>query len=262
MAKKRKKKQKSKLWMLLIVTVVVAMAYYFGMAYFAEEKEMEAAKMANYAVFGINIPNNYTIHGIDVSSHQNFIHWPSIKEMKLHNVQIDFAFMKATEGLNDVDQRFKQNWLAAQQNHLVRGAYHFFIATKTGKEQAQHYIKTVQLQKGDLPPVLDIEELYGVDPVLVRTRVKEWLETIEAYYQVKPIIYSNADFYDRVLGNDFLDYPLWIAYYLDKDQPPIHRDWLFWQYSDRGRVNGVTTKVDFNVFNGDSLKFRQILLQY
>ena len=248
--------------MLPIVLVLAAFAYYFGMEYYKEQQQIAAARRANYAAFGIDIPLNYSIHGIDVSSHQNFIHWPAVKQMEMNHVQANFVFIKATEGLTDVDSRFKQNWLAAKQNNIARGAYHFFLATKSGKDQAANFIKTVQLQKGDLPPVVDIEELYGVDVLLMRKRVTEYLQTIEAYYKTKPIIYSNADFYTNNLGKDFNAYPLWVANYLEKEKPHINRDWLFWQHNDGGRVNGITTNVDFNVFKGDSLQFSQILLQY
>jgi lysozyme len=95
----------------------------------------------------------------------------------------------------------------------------------------KHY-KQVELKKGDLPPVIDIEKLYGVKPVLMRQRVKEFLETLEAYYRVKPIIYTYADFYERHLGDDFKKYPLWVAHYFQPDKPRIQRDWHFWQHSE------------------------------
>jgi lysozyme len=77
---------------------------------------------------------------------------------------------------------------------------------------------------------------------------------------VKPIIYTNVDFYKRNLGTCFDNYPLWVAHYYQPSQPRIKRDWLFWQHSEEGRVNGILSKVDFNVFGGDSLEFRSILM--
>jgi lysozyme len=70
-----------------------------------------------------------------------------------------------------------------------------------------------------------------------------------------------VDFYERYLGEDFDDYPLWVAHYYQLQQPRIKREWLFWQHSDKGNVNGIVNKVDFNVFNGDSSAFRSILVQ-
>ena len=83
---------------------------------------------------------------------------------------------------------------------------------------------------------------------------------VEYYYGVKPIIYTNVDFYSRNLGKEFNSYPLWAAHYYQYDTPRIERNWDFWQHSEEGRVNGILSKVDFNVFNGDSLQFRNILM--
>jgi lysozyme len=119
----------------------------------------------------------------------------------------------------------------------------------------------VKLEEGDLPPVLDIEELYGVRPADVRKRIQEWLNIVERHYGVKPIIYTSVDFYTQYLGSDFDEYPLWVAHYIQKNRPRIEREWIFWQHSEKGRVNGVVSAVDFNVFNGDSVAFTQLLVR-
>ncbi|OYW16912.1 MAG: glycoside hydrolase, partial [Sphingobacteriales bacterium 12-47-4] len=136
---------------------------------------------------------------------------------------------------------------------------HFFLATKDGKLQAENFIKRVDLEPGDLPPVLDVEQTYGVANAVIKREVKEWLQVVEGYYKVKPILYTNVDFYNRQLGADFDDYPLWIAHYLQPNKPRIEREWSFWQHSETGRVNGIFSKVDFNVFNGDSTDFVELL---
>lgn len=213
-----------------------------------------------YAAFGIDIPVNYTVHGIDVSHHQDVIDWEEVKRMNVENMQLSFAFIKATEGLVNVDKLFKRNWYKAGEQGMTRGAYHFFLATKSGKKQAENFIAQVTLEPGDLPPVLDVEQLYGVKPKDLRIRVQDWLNTIEAYYKVKPIIYTNVDFYNQYLGEAFDEYPLWVAHYLQPNQPRIKRPWIFWQHSETGKVNGISTRVDFNVFNGDSTDFSKLLL--
>jgi lysozyme len=84
---------------------------------------------------------------------------------------------------------------------------------------------------------------------------------VEQHYKVRPIIYTNIDFYENFLANQFDDYPLWIAHYLVKDKPRIKRKWTFWQYNEKGHVNGIDAYVDFNVFNGDSTEFRNMLIK-
>ncbi len=213
-----------------------------------------------YAEFGIPIPTRFGIHGIDVSRYQQKISWASVKEMNVSGIQLYFAFIKATEGVNRTDPFFKRNWKNAKQAGVVRGAYHFFIPWKDGKLQAESFIKTVTLSPGDMPPVLDVEQAGKKGSDNLKKEVKEWLLIVEEHYGIRPIIYTNADFYKHSLGDEFDDYPLWVAHYLQKHQPRIKREWSFWQHSEQGRVNGITSKVDFNVFNGDSIEFRSLLI--
>jgi lysozyme len=181
--------------------------------------------------------------------------------MKVKDVKIGFSFMKATEGLVNVDKQFRRNWKKASEIGLPRGAYHFFLPTKSGKGQAKNFTSTVDLGPGDLPPVLDIEQLYGVKPAKMRKEIKDWLNIVEDYYDVKPIIYTSVNFYTRFLGAEFDEYPLWVAHYQEKNRPRITRSWIFWQHNEEGRVNGITSKVDFNVFNGDSADFKDLLIR-
>lgn len=218
-------------------------------------------KFVRYPAFGIPIPVNFSIHGIDVSHHQSAIDWSDVKEMKDKNIKIGFAFIKATEGLGNVDNAFRRNWLKAKEAGIPRGAYHFFIASKSGKAQAQNFIETAHPVKGDMPPVLDIEQTYGASATDIQQRAKDWLVMVEKQFKVKPIIYTNVDFYENFLAGKFDDYPLWVAHYLVQDKPRIKRNWIFWQHNETGRVNGIDAYVDFNVFNGDSTDFKKLLLR-
>jgi lysozyme len=112
-----------------------------------------------------------------------------------------------------------------------------------------------------LPPVVDVEQLYGVAPAIMRQRLLECLQILEKKYGTKPIIYSYIDFYEKNLAPFFDEYPLWVAHYEDANKPRTARNWLFWQHSERGHINGITTPVDCNVFNGDSLALNLILLK-
>ena len=215
---------------------------------------------AHYPGFGIPLPLGFEIHGIDVSHHQSRIHWASVSAMEEKSVRLGFVFIKATEGYTRKDSQFPRNWRKAREAGLARGAYHFFLPNKDGGIQAENFIQAVRLQTGDLPPVLDVEETFGVRPADLRKRVSDWLVRVERHYGVRPIIYTSADFYTRILGSEFDDYPLWVAHYLQRDKPRVSRPWSFWQHSETGRVNGITTKVDFNVFSGDSADFKSLLV--
>ncbi|HUR10567.1 MAG TPA: glycoside hydrolase family 25 protein [Flavitalea sp.] len=256
---RRKKFRLSSIWKVIIGFLLVCIAVMIGISGY-EWWLLRKARFVKYAAFGIEIPLNYSIHGIDVSRYQETIDWDGVKGMDVSDVRIGFVFIKATEGNSNVDPFFRRNWRRAKDAGLIRGAYHFFLSTKSGKVQAENFISKVQLLPGDLPPVLDVEHTYGVDGLKLRQRVLEWLATVEMHYGIKPILYTNVDFYKQYLKDQFDEYPLWVAHYLQKEKPRIYRDWHFWQYSEMGRVNGIYTRVDFNVFKGDSLEFRKLLI--
>ena len=252
-----RRKKKPFRWLIFFTLIVlIAFAGWKGYQWLKYRK----AKFTQYQEFGIPIPGEYSIHGIDVSKYQDIIAWEEVKAMKVNDIQVGFAFIKATEGIGNTDPQFRRNWKKAGTNDIVRGAYHFFIASKDGKMQAENFIKRVELKAGDLPPVLDVEQLNGTRPEALRKEVKKWLETAEYYYKARPIIYTNVDFYTNYLGSEFDKYPLWVAHYYEEQQPRIKRNWDFWQHNDQGNVNGIIPKVDFNVFYGDSIEFRSILV--
>lgn len=259
MSRNRKKSSVSG-WKIFTGIMVVAILIMSVIRIYEFWKQSRAS-FVMYNEFGTEVPVNYLIHGIDVSRYQQVINWKLVKEMEVEGIKIGFAFIKATEGNINEDRRFKRNWKKAREAGIPRGAYHFFLATKSGKVQAKNFISTVDIEEGDLPPVLDVEQTYGVNGELLRQRVREWLDEVESHYKVRPIIYTNVDFYKNHLKDEFDDYPLWVAHYLQKRQPRIHRDWHFWQYSETGLVNGIAGRVDFNVFNGDSTAFRMLLVR-
>src|ERR1700754_61248 len=134
MAKRSKKKSNNRIF-IIIFGVVIVLAAYTWIVYSIKQKK-EAAHFALYPDFGIELPLGYKIHGIDVSSYQGNIYWPAVAQMQDQDVSIKFAFIKATEGLNKVDKYYNNNWQKAKDANIIRGAYHFFLATKSGRLQA------------------------------------------------------------------------------------------------------------------------------
>ena len=200
---------------------------------------------------------HYAVHGIDVSHYQHRVDWPLVAEQG-----IDFAFVKATEGLFYRDSFFCENWAAMQDAGIKRGAYHFFRPTLSPQLQADNFLRTVEMQAGDLAPVLDVEVLDGVSNVQLITRMRTWLYLVEIHYGIRPIIYTHLKFYNRYLAGHFSDYPVWIARY-NWRRPTLAcgSDWEFWQYGQKGRLAGISGPVDFNVFHGDLTERDQYCLQ-
>ena len=213
-----------------------------------------------YESFNIKIPKNYSIHGIDVSYYQGKINWQKVKSMKDDDASIRFAFIKATEGVLQVDPYFQRNWREAPKAGIICGAYHFFRPKRNGKTQAKFFLQVVNIEKGDLPPVVDIESLDGVSPLKMRAELSDFLNYVELKTKVRPIIYTGLKFYEDYLESNFDDYPLWIAHYY---QPKLRLDksrWKFWQHSDKAKINGIGHVVDFNAFNGDSTALADMLV--
>jgi len=213
-----------------------------------------------YKSFNIKIPKNYSIHGIDVSYYQGKINWQKVKSMKEDDVRIHFAFIKATEGVLLVDPYFQRNWREAPKAGIICGAYHFFRPKRDGKTQAKFFLQVVHIEKGDLPPVVDIETLDGVSPLKMRAELSDFLNYVEMKTKVRPIIYTGLKFYEDYLADNFDEYPLWIAHYY---QPKLRLDkskWKFWQHSDKAKITGIGHIVDFNAFNGDSTALAEMLV--
>ena len=255
MARKKKRPSYKYFFKIIFWLVFAFVAAYYIVNYFTQSSDIF------YPDFQIAIPDGYQIHGIDVSKYQSIINWKEVKDMNAQGIKIGFAFIKATEGVGNVDNQFRRNWLKAEEQNICKGAYHFFIAGKNGRRQAANFIEIVNLKKGDLPPVLDIEKAYGVSATEIKKEITDWLGVVEKYYSVKPVIYTNIDFYSKYLQDNFGDYPVWIAHYLQPVKPRIDHKWAFWQHSESGRVNGIKAPVDFNVFSGDSTDFKNFLIQ-
>lgn len=210
--------------------------------------------------YGVCLPVNYKIHGIDVSHHQGEIDWEAVKATDKQEYPIRFVFMKATEGGDHKDRLFADNFRQAREVGLVRGAYHFYNPNTDPIRQADFFISQVKLETGDLAPVLDIERKPRSKAQLQADLVK-FLNRLEQHYGVKPIIYTSYKYRLHYLDTPELSsYPLWIAHYyvdaLSYDGP-----WQFWQHTDYGTVPGIEENVDLNVFNGSWNDFLRYTLK-
>ena len=186
----------------------------------------------------------YPITGIDVSAHNGEIDFN-----KIAHSGIDFVFIKATEGATFKDTHFHTNYNNARKARLKVGVYHFFRFNTDGNLQALNILHSIKGKKLDLPFVIDIEE-YSNDKNTSTEDVISQLSALINTLQVHnlPImLYSNKKGYSRFIKGRFDDYPLWICSFTN---PPIDEKWLFWQYSHKGIVKGISGNTDLNTFNG------------
>jgi lysozyme len=227
------------------------LAYYLG---FKSDKVLEEDEVDKHLsdVRNIQVLENHKgkVIGIDVSEFQGKVDWDDIEILE-EKYPVQFVFIRATAGNDRVDAQFKKNWDGAKENKIMRGAYHYYRPNENSIEQANLFIKTVKLQKGDLPPVLDIERLpknQSLDSL--KKGLKRWLTKVEAHYQVRPIIYTGERYYSDFLKEEFSEYLFWIANY-NFYREKIEDDWLFWQFTEKASLPGIKHRVDVNIYNGD-----------
>ncbi|MDF1754578.1 MAG: GH25 family lysozyme [Verrucomicrobiales bacterium] len=202
-------------------------------------------------------PDKYPISGIDVSHHNGPVNWAKVKVSG-----VKFAFIKATEGSNWQDNRFQNNWSESKKAGVYRGAYHFFSTTSSGESQALNFISNVPKEVGMLPPVIDVEfskSRSRMSDAEFYEELKILQDAMESYYGVKPIIYTTREFLENYFEGRMID-RLWAREIKTKvtDWAP---DWVFWQYTNRGRVPGIRGRVDLNVYRKKLFDFEKLLLR-
>ena len=167
----------------IIVAVYVFFFYYFFVSPFGFRFR---------ALYGdISYPEGYEIHGIDISHHQGKINWQQLKdEGVIDKFPVRFIMIKATEGATRVDENFIDNFYQAREYGFTRGAYHFYSVHSPAKDQAEFFIRNVELENGDLPPVLDVEykpEKQSDEDF--QKSVLQWLQIVEQHYGVCDIFF-------------------------------------------------------------------------
>ena len=260
--KKNKKVRTMPTWLRNILAICIIIVFSAGFYWFFIRPYAYRWKPCNGEKgYGVCMPTEYDIHGIDVSHYQGNINWEKLANNKEARFPLHFIFMKATEGGDHGDDTFSQNFGQARKYGFIRGAYHYFIPKTDACKQADFFIRTVQLAKGDLPPVLDVETTGKKSDKELKTAVKTWLDRVEAHYGVKPILYTSYKFKLRYLSDSiFNKYPYWIAHYY-VDSVKYENKWHFWQHTDVGNVPGIEKEVDLNVFNGTLEELQALTLQ-
>ena len=192
----------------------------------------------------------YLIQGIDISHYQNNIDWE-----KVSHENISFVFIKATEGNDYVDANFKFNWKEAGRLGIKRGAYHFFSMRSSSVEQVAKIKEIVPYDENSMPLAIDIEIPISHNKIIVKKELHNLILQLKNYYNKEPILYVTYDTYNTYIKNDFQDSPIWIR---DMLKPPfLHggRSWTFWQFTDKGKINGIDGYVDKNAYKSTLEQF-------
>lgn len=191
------------------------------------------------------------LQGIDVSHDNGIIDWASVVS---DTSGPKFAYLKATEGVRTADSCYAGNRAGARAQGLLCGALHFFVPTVPVAQQVANFCNVVGSVKGELPPMLDVEQ-GGLDQPAYAAAVAQWLQQVGAQLGCVPGIYTHTSFWDGSVGSfaPFLAHPLWIAHYTSGPSPalpPGATGYAFWQYANTGAVRGIAGPVEMSRYSG------------
>lgn len=187
------------------------------------------------------------VKGIDVSYWQGIIDWAKVKA-----AGISFAIIKAG-GSDDgfyTDSKWETNYKGAKANGIAVGAYYFVgpkcVNAAAGKADAERFIQLLKGKQFEYPVFMDNE----AQPVSAKTGITEasiaFCETMEAAGYFVGIYGSTySGFRDRMDDSKLTAYTHWVAQYASKCT--YSGKYGIWQYSSKGRVNGISGNVDMDL---------------
>jgi len=213
---------------------------------------------------GVAKAHRYPVHGIDISKWQGEIDWAEVKR-----AGTAFAYIKATEGGDHLDERFHANWAGARAAGVPRGAYHFVFWCRSAEEQAAWFKRNVPRDADALPPVLDAEWNghsktcpKKIDPELARQKIAILLKAMREHTGKKPIIYTDIPFHADVFEGHNIDHEFWLRSVAAEPHEKYNaRNWKLWQFTTTGRVPGIKGAVDRNVYAGSRKDWTRFLAQ-
>lgn len=193
-------------------------------------------------------PYDKTIYqGIDVSGYQGNIDFNKVKQSG-----IEIVYMKSSEGPNYIDSKFEQNYAKAKESGLKVGFYHYVTARtiQQAEREAQFFASVISRKAADCRLAMDFESFGNLSRDEINSIGLAFLRTVEKLTGKEMVVYSNAYAASYIWKEEIAKYPLWIAQY-EVNEPENNgtwNNWVGWQYTDEGRVNGISTYVDRNKF--------------
>ncbi len=187
------------------------------------------------------------VHGIDLSHYQGDVFW----EIVGANSKMAYVYLKATEGSTHIDETYERNIELAHRYGLKVGSYHFFRPKTELSKQLENFMSQCRQGDQDLIPMIDIESTGGLKTDEFCDSLFKFLDLVEQAYRQKPLLYTYTNFYNKHLQGKIDEYQLMIAQY--SDEKPVladDRDYTMWQYTAKGRINGINTYVDKSRFMG------------
>ncbi len=227
----------SKIKLIFIIFIIISLMFFININF-------------TYAITPISNPK---YQGIDVSDWQGYIDYSSVKESG-----IEVVYIKASQGDSIKDSYFDINYENAKKNGLKVGFYHFLTATNTeeAENEARFFASVISGKNPDCKLVMDYEVFGGVSVEATNQIADVFLETVKRLTNKEIIIYSDlSNSISRFSRNLADNYELWLAYYGDYNElnnvESNWRNWIGVQYTDRGRISGISGSVDRDLYTED-----------
>jgi lysozyme len=206
------------------------------------------------------------IPGADLSQYEGQVDWTKLAAGE------KFVIVRFSHGAH-IDTEYANYWPAAKKAGVIRGVYTYLdpLDAHPFADQVRAFVNGVKLGKGDLAPILDVENpcLYLHMTVAERIAfIQKWADVFEKVYGVKPILYMSPSFVDRALGGAaqaaaLAQYPLWIANY-HSAKPIVPLPWttyIIWQYAEDAPLPGVSIPADGDIAPGTIADLRKYTLR-
>ena len=199
------------------------------------------------------------VDGIDISHHNGKIDW---KKVQKGHPEVQFVYIKATEGASWVDSNYDYNLKHARKKGFKVGSYHFLRTTSSLRSQFENFTRAVKPEEQDLVPLIDIEQRGNWTPKQIVDSLDVFIKMVSKHYNCRPMIYTMTSFYNKYLASHFKKYPLFIARY-SESAPELNdgANYTLWQYTDQGTVKGIDHAVDMCRFAKDK-RIADILLRH
>lgn len=191
--------------------------------------------------------SNMLYDGIDVSSWQRNIDFSAVR-----NAGIEIVYMKSSEGSSYIDPYFETNYRNAKANGLKVGFYHYVTArtTEQARAQATFFAKVISGKEPNCRLAMDFENFGNLSTTQINEISRIFLETLESLTNKEVLIYSNAYSARTIFSSSLTNYPLWVANYGVSEPGDNGKwsTWVGWQYTDTGRISGISGYVDRDYF--------------
>jgi len=190
--------------------------------------------------------------GIDVSEWQGEIDFAEVYE-----AGIEIVYIRVSEGDGYKDPYYLRNYEAAKENGLKVGFYHYLTARNETEalEQAEFFVSLIKGLQVDCRLAMDFESFGNLSRQEINNISKVFLDEVKRLSGKETVVYSdayNARFtFDEELADQ---YPIWVADY-DVTEPGNGNwnTWVGFQYTDRGRIEGIEGNVDRDYFTNGIL---------